>query len=402
MVSIEEAGKLIARQIPRRKSQCVAITKALGFAAAEDIKSSVPIPPFSNAAMDGYALASAQSAGATAKRPVSLKVVEAIPAGHCSARTLREGECARILTGAPIPSGADAVVMQEDVQVRDGTLILNVPVPNGEHIRFLGEDLNQGETILEKGRRIRPQEIALLAAAGYADVPIFYPPRVAVLSTGDELVEPGGMVAPGMIYDSNSFALLASLASIGIAGTRLGIVPDREERIREKLRVGFNYDVLLISGGVSAGDYDLVKKVLNEEGVREIFWGVALKPGKPLFFGTHGETLVFGVPGNPVSGFVNFELLIRPALLEWMGLGGARPVVEAVLEKPISKKKDRVTAIRMVTERKNGGYVTRPSGAQGSHHLKSLSRSNSLFLMNAECERAPAGEKVRVTLMEDA
>ncbi|MDP3980546.1 MAG: molybdopterin molybdotransferase MoeA [Chlamydiota bacterium] len=401
MLSIEEATDMIFACMPKRRQIRVKLHEALNHACAQDIISPVNIPAFSNSAMDGYVLNSHQLKTIGPDQALRLKCVANISAGSAWEGTIDTGICARIMTGAPIPKGADTVVMQEFVEFDKDIVTLRKGVQAGDNVRFLGEDVKKDERILEKGAFIRPQEIALLAACGLDQVEVYSLPRVAVISTGDELVEPGGVLKEGQIFESNSFSLLAQLSSIQIPGTRLGISRDCANEFRRFVHEGLKYDVLIISGGVSVGDYDLVKKVLIEEGVKEIFWKVAVKPGKPLFFGQYENTLVFGVPGNPVSSFVIFEVFIRPFLLCWTARERLeRPLVQAVLEKNITKKEGRCYFIRAITEKKNGVFMTRPSGPQGSHQVKSLSRSNSFLIMPEHVNRLEKGQKIEVKMVD--
>ncbi len=302
----------------------VPLDSAVGRVLAAGLKATTDLPPFNNSAMDGYAVRAADLSGASAEKPVELREKETVRAGGTARKEVGPGETIKIMTGAPLPAGADAVVMVEMARpAGDGRVRFLSSPKAGDHIRRAGEDVMSGELLLKEGTFIRPYEVALLASQGIIVVPAIRRPRVAVLSTGDELVEAEKPLSPGRIRDSNSRALAAALSRWGAEVIRGGIVPDDAAEIERRARDLLDeVDVLLVSGGVSVGEFDLCKDVLEKIGVREVFWKVAIKPGKPLYFGVHGGfKLVFGVPGNPVSALVCLEEFVRPALERLQGRG---------------------------------------------------------------------------------
>ncbi len=325
LTSIEEARTRVLAEARPLAVESRPLADALGMVVGEEIVAPHSVPPFDNSGMDGFAVRAADTVEATAGSPVRLIIGETIAAGHVATRPLGPDEAARIMTGAPVPEGADAVVEQEVTEEADGQVLLRDPVKPGRNIRRAGEDVGAGERVLAPGSVLGPAEIGLIASLGYATVQVHRRPRVAIISTGSELVEVGRDLGPGQIRNSNSYSLRAQCQQLGIEPIMLGIVPDDYDTTRRLMEEGLKYDVLLTSGGVSVGKFDFVKDVQDELGVERRLWGVAMKPGKPLAFGVRDETLVFGLPGNPVSVMVSFELFVRPALLRLMGLSQDHP-----------------------------------------------------------------------------
>ena len=374
MISEEEARRKILETIRPLSSRRLPLSEALGSFVAEDYFARLPLPAFDNSAMDGYAvMATSGTKGAR------LWVTGEQPAGRDKQLRIAPGEAIRIFTGAPVPAGADAIVMQEDV-TRDGdAIVVNTGVGAGEFIRRRGCDLAEGQRILAKGERLRSATIALLASQGIADVAVGAEVNAAIISTGDELVKPGGKLDPGQIYDSNSALLNALLQRCGATVNSAEHCHDERESLLHTIERGTKSDILIISGGVSVGEHDLVKDALRELGAQIEIWRVAIKPGKPFLFGNIGDCAVFGLPGNPVSAFVTFLQFVRPAILKMMGATNLDlPQLPAKLAVDLTNEGDRAHYIRGKLEQ---GTFT-PVGRQESHALFGLSRSNALLRLD--------------------
>ena len=371
MISEEEARGKMLGAIQLLPSRRLPSSEALGYFAAEDYLSRLPLPGFDNSAMDGYAVVAS-----SCKKGERLRVTGEQPAGPDRRLRVAPGEAVRIFTGAPVPQGADAIVMQEDV-TRDGDeIVINTNVEAGEFIRRRGCDLAEGQKILPKGERIGPAAIALLASQGFAEMMIGGEVKAAILATGDELVKSGGNLEPGQIYESNSALLNALLRRCGAIVKSEEHSRDKRESLIETINRGIKNHVLVISGGVSVGEHDLVKDALLELGAQIDIWRVAIKPGKPFLFGQLNECAVFGLPGNPVSAFVTFLQFVRPAILKMMGATNLDlPQVPAKLTVDVTNDGDRGHYIRGRLER--GRFA--PVGRQESHALFGLSQSNALL-----------------------
>lgn len=388
----ETVAAVLARVTPLTPT-CVPLVDSLGRFSAEDLIATRPLPPFDNSAMDGYAV---QVASGTAG--ARLHVIGEQPAGHDRGLSVGAGEAIRIFTGAPVPLGADAVVMQEDV-MRDGeTIVLQCAAERGEFIRRRGSDLSRGQKILSRGEPIAAQTIGLLGAQGLAEVAVGGTPRVAVVATGDELARPGETPVAGQIFESNSVMLHALARAAGAKVEFIAYAPDQLESLTETLRQGAEHDALIISGGVSVGDHDLVKPALHALGASVDVWRVAIKPGKPFLFGRAGSCLVFGLPGNTVSAFVTFLKFVRPALRQLAGAGekhlGMRRV-PATLGVDLVNEGDRPHYFRGTVE----GGIFSLSGRQESHALYGLSRSNALVRLEPGASLV-RGEVVAVELWD--
>ena len=319
MISVEEATRKLLAKVKPLKAEEVPVLKSLGRVLREDIKSPFPIPQFNKSAMDGYAVRSVDVEGASEGCPMELKVLEDVPAGMVGKHRLGKGTATRIMTGAPVPLGADAVVMVEYTKrTGDGVRILK-SVSKGTHIAPAGEDVKKGQRVLQAGTVIRSAEMGMIAATGRNKVKVGTRPRVAVLSTGSEVVAPGKKRKSGQIFDSNGYSLTGLATARGATARFLGIAPDRKGALERKIERAVDFDVLLLSGGVSVGDYDLVQDILLGLGTKRIFWKVRMKPGKPSFAGIQGKRFILGLPGNPVSCMVTFELLVRPLLDVMLG-----------------------------------------------------------------------------------
>lgn len=401
MISVEEALSIILSQIKVMGTERVDITSSLGRVIAEDIYARRDNPPWDNSAMDGYAVRFEDIKGAAKENPAVLRVIEDLPAGYVAKKAVGKGEAVRIMTGAPVPKGADTVVMVEDTEKEGERARIFRETPLGENIRKAGEDIKAGELVVPRGTTIRPAEVGIIATCGRAFVSVYQRPRVAVVSTGDELVDVDEEIFEGKILSSNSYTLSSMAAECGADAFQLGIAKDTREALKEKLQQALHADVIITSGGVSEGDFDFVKDVLKELGSEMKFWKVAMKPGKPLAFGTIGGKPAFGLPGNPVSCMVCFEQFARPSLLKMMGHKRIyRPVVQAVLKEEIKKKPGRKHFIRSFVKFEESRYTVTTTGDQGSGILKSMVAANGLLIFPEELSVLKAGETVNVQLID--
>ena len=405
LVALEDAQAHVLDRVGALPPRATATSSGRGLVLAEAVVAQEAVPPFANTAMDGYAVVAADTAGATGGAPVRLPVVGEVAAGHPAERPLRSGEAMRIFTGAPVPEGADAIVMVERTErLGDGSAVaISGAAAPGDHIRPAGDDVKVGDEVLSAGEQLTPGHLGVLATIGVLDVIAHPRPRVGVLSTGDELVAGGGELAPGQIRESNGRTLLALLAEDGFEPVDLGLVRDDESAITAAIEAGASAcDAVLTSGGVSMGDIDLVKVVLDRIG--DMRWmQVAMRPAKPFAFGVvGGATPVFGLPGNPVSSMVSYELLARPALRRMAGQPPARwhrPVQAAVAAETLGRRPDgKLHLARVVGERTADGVLrVRSAGAQGSHHLTAMARAHGLALL-PDGDGVAAGDPVRVLL----
>ncbi len=419
MISVEQALEKVLSFVEELDTETVPILSSMGQILAEDINSTIDIPPLDNAAMDGYAVQASDTAGASPESPKPLKVIDTVMAGSISRQEVTPGTAIRIMTGAPVPGGADSVVQFEDTdeESRRTTTPGRPPseigilceVNPGLNIRRSGEDIRRGTTALKKGTAIRPAEIGVLASLGQTEVSVIRRPVVAILATGNELTPVGQPLPPGKIYNSNSYSVAALVQRCGAVPHVLGIAVDKEDSLVTSIRQGLDADMLITSGGVSMGDYDIVKDVLEQEG--EItFWSVRMKPGKPLAFGSIKTTSPgrqsrsiphLGLPGNPVSSMVTFELFARPAILKMMGKKNLnKPVVTAILEDTIVNKRGRRLYNRVIVARRHGQYFARLTGEQGSGILTSMSRANGLAIIPEDKVETKRGETVQVMMLD--
>jgi len=410
MLSVEDALAQVLTAFRPLEPERVPILETLGRVLAEDVTSNMDIPPHANSAMDGYALIAADAAEAGPEMPVRLRVIENLAAGYVAQRSVAPGTAIRIMTGAPVPPGADSVIRFERTHQEGKWVELYYASPVGNNIRYAGEDVRKGALILKKGTRIRPQEIGMLAALGQQVVSVIRRPRVAILATGDELVDVDEPLGPGKIRNTNSYSNAAQVIKYGGEPMMLGIARDKVDDLTAKIQQGLaqGADLLLTSGGVSVGDFDVVKKVLSAEG-QITFWRVRMKPGKPLAFGhisaeVDGERRtvpVLGMPGNPVSVMVSFEVFARPAILTMLGVTDlTKPTVEAVLTDPIRSKDERRHFARVRLTREGNKYYASLTGAQGSGILNSMVKANGLAVIPEDWTEAPAGSRVRAMFFD--
>ena len=401
MIQVQEARQKILSQIKTKGVEKIPLDQALGRVLAEDVISRVNNPPLDNSAMDGYALIAEDIKSATPESPVKLEVVEEIAAGYKAKGTLKSGQAMRIMTGAPIPPGANAVLMQEDTE-KDGTVILCIDKADvEENIRLSGEDVKKGETIIKQGTTLSPAHIGMMAVVGRSQIAVSQRPKVSILSTGDEILELDETPEGPQIFNSNGHMLAAQIKSAGGVPIYLGIAKDNEKDLMEKFEWALEADIVVSSGGVSVGDYDLVKASLKKMGQNMLFWKVAMKPGKPLAFGSIGETPIFGLPGNPVSSFVSFEQFVRPSLKKMQGCSDlTHKTVQAKLTRTIRKKAGRLHFLSSIISWNDGEYTVTPAGEQGSGILKSASNANGLLVFPLEDEEIQQGHQVDVQLLE--
>jgi molybdopterin molybdotransferase len=405
MLSVEEALERILHAFHPLELERVPILEALGRVLAKDISADVDIPPHSNSSMDGYAVLAVDTARAAAATPVRLRVVDELAAGYVTETAVTSGTAIRIMTGAPIPPGADTVVKVEDTASDAEWVDVFAKAPVGQYIRPAGEDVNKGELVLPRGTLVRPQEIGMLATLGCKEVSAVRRPRVAILATGDEVIEIDEPMVPGQIRNANSYSNAAQVVRWGGVPVMLGIARDTVQDLTAKIRAGLaqGVDLFLTSGGVSVGDFDIVKDVLAAEGTIG-FWRVRMKPGKPLAFGQIGGVPVLGLPGNPVSVMVSFEMFVRPAILKMLGwTDWRRPTIEATLMDEIKHKDTRRHYVRVRVERDRervGGHRAYLTGGQGSGILSSMVKANGLAIIPEDWTQVPAGTPVRVLMLD--
>ncbi len=373
--TFEEAQKRILERVQPLEAEAVALDDAAGRVLAETARSVVDLPPFPSSAMDGFALRAEDTPG-------ELPVVFRIAAGLPASRSLGPGEAMGVATGGVVPEGADAVIPLEYVVDRDNEIQVESSVAVGDNVRAAGGDLHAGDPVVEAGVRLSPAQLGALAAAGVAEVSCARRPRAAVLATGTELRAPGEELGLGEIYEANGLILAAQLADAGAEVERLAAVADDEEAHREALRRGIEADLLVTSGGVSVGPHDLVRRIEAELGVEEVFWRVAVKPGKPVSFGVRERTLVFGLPGNPVSALVGFHLFVLPAVLALQGARDPLPrFVPGVLGRAVRRNPERDELLRSKTEARDGAMVVEPVSGQESHMIARAATADSLVLI---------------------
>lgn len=405
-ISLEDARAHIQSAVSPASAEDVALEDALARVLAADAHSSVDLPPWDNSAMDGFAVRSGDVAGATRAAPVNLRLIESVPAGGFPSRPVGAGTAIKIMTGAPVPDGADSVIRIEHTQsAGDGVSIFS----DGDvhrNIRRRGEDVRAGTAVLTAGTVLRPGEIGLLASIGQARVRVSRRPTVAILSTGDELVDLDHFAeveAGRRIVNSNSYALAAAVRATGADPIVLGIARDDRDELRAAIRRGLLADVLITSAGASVGEHDLVKDVLDEVGADTKFWRVRIRPGSPFSFSVAGDVPIFGLPGNPVSALVTFEILVRPALRAMLGRRTLfSPVVAAQLGEDVHTSRGLTQFMRVRLERMGHMLVARLTGPQGSGILSSVAHADGLMVVPEDVEDIVAGSEVHVVLLQAA
>ncbi|MBI3110935.1 MAG: molybdopterin molybdotransferase MoeA [Ignavibacteriales bacterium] len=407
MLSFDEARELISRQLPVLASEYVSLTQALNRVLAGDLVADHDIPSFDNSSMDGYALHASDTVGAgPGSGGVQLKVAGEAGAGTVTSTPVARGTVIRIMTGAPLPPGADAVLEQEQVIVRNGSIEIAAIVPEGKNIRRKGEDLCAGQTVMTRGSILRAGHLGVLASLGKTEIMVYRRPKVGILTTGNELIDVAEPLTPGKIRNSNAYSLLGSVLESGGEPVSLGKVKDEERDLEGALRKGLEYDALVTSGGVSVGKYDLVLQTLKNIGVEIVFWKVNIKPGMPVAFGlyrtsgTEKPVPVFALPGNPVSTMVTFLQFVRPALFRMGGREGDGALrLNATLEHDIRKHDRKRHFSRGVVRNEHGRLIVRTTGTQSSGVLSSMVQANCLITLREEQMEIRAGEEVEVEFL---
>lgn len=432
MLSVREAQEKVLSLATKNIIKKVPILDSLGLILAEDIVSFDDIPMYNNSAVDGYAVRAEDIKGADKGYPVRLKLArEVIPAGKVSKSKIELGYCVSIMTGAPIPQGCDCVVMKEDTEVENSEVLVYREGSVGENIRYQGEDIKKGDIVLKKGKKIYPADIGVMASIGVSEVLVNYPPTVGIITTGTELIEVGDKLEVGKVRDSNSYSLASQIKEINVPYVRFGIVRDDKTQMKKKILEALSIcDILLLSGGVSVGEYDYVKEILSKIGANLIFWKVNQKPGRPLAFWTFknksiskdkleplesksklegsdsklgtGEKFIFGLPGNPVSVMVCFEMYVRPLIAKIMGYDRLfRRSVVARAFHDFKHKEGRTEFARVIVEKKNGEYFFQSTGMQGSGVLTSMSKANAIAVFPDTVGDIREGSAVEVYLIKE-
>lgn len=408
-LTVQEALTAVLAGVSVLSSEKVPLLDALGRVIAEPVVAQDSLPPFANSAMDGYAMRAADLADATAENPAELRVVGDVAAGSVPDVVVEAGTAVRIMTGAPLPPGADAVVPVEDTNEAwrnperplPQRIQIRRAVGTGDYVRQAGGDITAGQTIIEQGHLLRPQEVGVLASLGVAQVAVIRRPKVGILATGDELIAIEEPLRPGKIRNSNGYTQTAQVLAAGGIPVSLGIARDTEVDVRQKLQAGLDagVDLFISSAGVSVGAYDVVKAVLEIEG-NVGFWRVRMRPGKPLAFGTYHNIPYLGLPGNPVSAMVSFERFARPALLKMAGrVDWERPLLSVVVQENIQSD-GRESYLRAIVSSQNGQMVARTTGSQDSHMMTSLVKANALMIVPEGVTEVQAGQTLQAWLVD--
>jgi molybdopterin molybdotransferase len=398
VVSFDQALKIVLSSVHRLPRESVELERALGRILARNLHARVPLPPFTNSAMDGFAVRWRDVQRASAQEPARLKVIGELAAGSTFKKRMRAGEAVKIMTGAAIPADADTVVPVEEVEEQQGYAIVTDTVERGQYVRGAGEDAKRGERVLVEGTVLGSRQIAFAAAAGWNRIPVYREPRLGILVTGDELIAPGRPLPRGKVYNSNLFGLQAAAEQRGARVLSLGVARDSRTDLSARIRRALRQcDVLVTTGGVSMGGLDLVKEALKRCGVRLRFTRVAMRPGRPMTFGTKGRAVVFALPGNPVSCLLGFELFVVPALRRMTGHTGTAGRTDlATLSTPLHKRKGLRFFAKGIAERRAARHTVRSAGSQSSGVLSSLVRANCLIVLPEEITSVKKGDLVRI------
>ena len=402
MLSYESGKQLILENVQPLEIEERSLSQSRGYALASEIVASHPMPLFNNSAVDGYAVLSSDLEQCSNSSKIRLKNLGYLYAGITEMIELTPGCCVQIATGAPVPDSADSVVMKEDVTLDGETVEFHQPVSFQENVRFRGEDIAEGKTMLPTGIEIGAAQLALLATFGHAQVPVFRKPAVSIISTGNELVDVDQKLEPGQIRESNRFMLEGLVRDAGCDVNRVLMVPDDPQQLKSEFQAAMDSDVILISGGMSVGDHDFAKPLLKELGVQEIFWKVSVKPGKPLYFGKLGKSLIFGLPGNPASSYVIFMEFTLPALRRMRGCRLLeKDWVEARLSEAMPPGISRLHLMRGQLNAQGKEYRVRPLPFQGSHSISSLVEANALIWIDPHSPAMPAETRVKVRPLDN-
>jgi len=404
-ISFDEAKKIILNSVksPLGK-EIINVKESLWRTVAENVRAKYDIPNYDNSAMDGFALRSKDTKNATKTHPVKLKIVGQLQAGSVTKYKISSCECITVMTGSCIPLGSDAVVEKEKVVVENGYIKIFSPVEKYRNIRFRGEDVKKGELVVKKGTLITPQVLGMIISCGYDKIKVYRKPKVGIIATGDELVDVGEKISFGKVYNVNSYTLSGLVSKYGCEYINFGIAKDEYKELTSKIKKALNLcDIVLISGGVSKGEYDFVKPVLTKLSVKPFFWQVKQRPGKPVFFGIYfkngNKVPVFGVPGNVVSNFIVFEMLVKPLLFKLSGRDDEDIYYQAVIEEKIVKKSGVKLFLRGITKYVNGKFFVRTTGPQGSGILKSLVIGNCIIILDEKVEVVNPGDVVKIKLL---
>ena len=391
--SLEDARRIIIENIVPLETEPVGLLELAGRSSAEEIRAPWDLPRWDNSEMDGFAVAVSDCQSAT-----PLQVVGNIPAGVSAEKvSVKPGTAVRIMTGAPVPAGCGAIVPIENTAVGEDSVTIIKTVQPGDYIRARGSDIASGELMISLGTVLRPAEINLLAAFGRVEMSVYRQPRVAILSTGDELVAPGETAGSGQIIDSNAYSLAAAVAGLGGIPQLLGIARDDHASLKQKITLGLQADVLITSAGISTGDRDLVSEILEDIGVKQLFWRVAMKPSGPAAFGIQAGKPVFSLPGNPVSSMVGFEALVRPALLKMMGQKTlSRPLRKATAKTTLLNTSGKLRFLRVKASETDEGLIVESAGNQNTGVLSTMIRANAFAVLPAERGKVACGETVDV------
>ncbi len=405
MITYKEARDKVLNRPFSQIREKTGILESLNCILAEDIFSSDDIPVNDNSAMDGFAVNTKDLKGADKNNPVMLRIEDFdIAAGNVGKNILKDGYCIKIMTGAPIPEGCDCVVKKEDVSIKDDMAFFSQEHKKLDNIRLRGEDIKKGSRVFSKGDKITPAAVGVLASLGIKQVFVNKSPKIGVISTGSELVDIDKEITFGKVRDSNSYSLCAQIAETGSSYIRYGIIEDDKDKLCLSIKKAVSEcDIVLISGGVSVGDYDYIKDILKDMQANEIFWSVKQKPGKPLAFYILEDKLIFGLPGNPVSAMVCFEIYIRPLIRKIIGFKDIfRKNINAKITQEIKNKSDRTEFVRVVLSKdKNGNFNASKTGSQGSGILTSMSKADGLIIIDTEKGDLKEGETVKVILINE-
>ncbi len=401
MISVDEALSIILNSLTPLEKERVSLIDSHRRILYNDMYSDINIPGFNNSAMDGYAVRSDDAVGASPDNPVKLRITGEIQAGNSSTDHLKAGCAIRIMTGAPVPEGSDAVIPFEDTDETEDTVSIKKPLAVHENIRMAGEDISSGQLVLKKGDRISSANLGLLASCNHSEIDVYRKPRVAIISTGDEIVEVGADLPPGGVRNSNAYTLHSEVLNSQSFPEYFGITGDSIEGTKNLFARALDHDVIISTGGISMGRYDFVKDVIRDLGISIHIETIRMKPGKPLVFGTKDSTLFFGLPGNPVSTIISFIQFVRPALLSLMGARHIRlPEVDAILEEDIVKKPERRHFVRGFFAVKNNTFHVTTTGPQGSGILRSMGMANCLIIIPEGVSRVNAGKEVLIQLID--